>query len=113
MWIPDRCPENMLLYPGDGNISTWICDCRPRYLYFPNNNSCYEAYRQGPCSLEYYVVLPDQNVIPKCVKNPCLIDGLVFFNQNCYPLKKLGGPCGSKGVLNVNTTFHLECMPVF
>ncbi|OAD56935.1 hypothetical protein WN48_02460 [Eufriesea mexicana] len=112
VYSPDTCPENMLLYPGDGNISTWICDCRPTFLYFPLNNSCHEAYRQGPCTPQNYVVLPKNEVVPKCVKNPCLEDGLVPYNNTCYRLKTIDSPCNPDGIIAVNeTTFELECVP--
>ncbi|XP_033347698.1 uncharacterized protein LOC117232459 [Bombus vosnesenskii] len=108
---PNICPKGMLLYPGAGSKSTWVCDCRPRFLYFPLNDSCHEAYRQGPCAPQNYVVLPKDEVIPKCVKNPCLEDGLVQYNNTCYPLRTTGGPCAPNGVIGVNeTTFDLECM---
>lgn len=109
---PSHCAKDMLLYPGNGNDVAWVCDCRPRFLYFPLNDSCHEAYRQGPCPLEHYVILPDGEAVPKCVRNPCLEDGLVQYNNTCYPLRTIGGPCGPDGVLGVNeTNFRLECIP--
>ncbi|XP_043255037.1 uncharacterized protein LOC122398860 [Colletes gigas] len=111
--IPGQCPQNMLLYPGDGNKSTWICDCRPRFLYFPLNDTCHEAYMQGPCAPQDYVVLPKNEAVPKCIKNPCNVNGLVPYNGTCYSLRTIGGPCAPNGVLGVNeTTFELECIPI-
>ncbi|XP_011646152.1 uncharacterized protein LOC105432874 [Pogonomyrmex barbatus] len=111
--IPDSCPKNMLLYPGSGSKDAWVCDCRPRFLYFPLTDSCHEAYRQGPCPSKNYVVLPKDEVVPRCVENPCLEDGVVPYNGTCYPLRTIGGPCAPTGVLGVNeTTFQLECIPV-
>ncbi|XP_011703544.1 PREDICTED: uncharacterized protein LOC105459315 [Wasmannia auropunctata] len=111
--IPGSCPKNMLLYPGRGAKSSWVCDCRPRFLYFPLNDSCYEAYRQGPCSSRNYVVLPKNEALPRCVANPCSKDGVVPYNGTCYPLRTIGGPCAPKGVLGVNEiTFQLECVPL-
>ncbi|KAK2577005.1 hypothetical protein KPH14_011967 [Odynerus spinipes] len=110
--IPGHCAKNMLLYPGTGNDVAWVCDCRPRFLYFPLNDSCHEAYRQGPCPPEHYVILPKGEAVPQCVKNPCLEDGLVQYNNTCYPLRTIGGPCAPNGVLGVNeTNFQLECTP--
>ncbi|KAI4484840.1 PREDICTED: uncharacterized protein LOC106793926 [Polistes canadensis] len=109
--IPGHCPENMLLYPSDGNKLTWVCDCRPRFLYFPLNDTCYEAYKQGPCPPQHYVILPEGEAVPQCVKNPCLEDGLVKYNNVCYPLRTIGGPC-APAVIGVNATnFKLECIP--
>lgn len=111
--IPDSCPKNMLLYPGSTSTDSWVCDCRPRFLYFPLNDSCYEAYRQGPCTFKNYVVLLKNEVLPRCVGNPCLEDGVVPYNGTCYPLRTIGGPCAPKGILGVNEmTFQLECVPV-
>jgi hypothetical protein len=109
--IPGSCPKDMLLYPGDSAKNAWVCDCRPRFLYFPSNNSCHEAYRQGPCPPENYVVLPENETVPYCVENPCLEDGVVPYNDTCYPLRTIGGPCAPEGVIGVNeTTFQLECV---
>ncbi|XP_011861237.1 PREDICTED: uncharacterized protein LOC105558261 [Vollenhovia emeryi] len=111
--IPDSCPINMLLYPGSGATNSWVCDCRPRFLYFPLSNSCHEAYRQGPCPPGSYVVLPRNEALPRCWGNPCSEDGVVPYNGACYPLRTIGGPCAPEGVLGVNeTTFQLQCVPV-
>jgi len=111
--IPDHCPKDMLLYPGHSTKDAWVCDCRARYLYFPLSNSCYEAYRQGPCPPKNYVVLLENEAVPRCMENPCLEDGLVQYNGTCYPLRTRGGPCAPDGVIGVNeTTFQLECIPM-
>ena len=108
-----ECPENMLLYPGDGDKSTWICDCRPTFLYFPLSDTCHQAYAKGPCAPGNYVVLPKNESVPKCVKNPCTEEGEVKYNGVCYPLRTVGGPCAPNGVLGINdTTFEIECVPM-
>ncbi|XP_076754133.1 uncharacterized protein LOC143425287 [Xylocopa sonorina] len=110
------CPENMKRYPLDETASTWICDCIEKFLYFPSSNSCYAAYEQGPCKPMNYVVLPKNATEPKCVGNPCLTDGLVPYNNSCYPLKSTNRQCtinGENGTVDVNeSTFELECSPL-
>lgn len=111
--IPDQCPKNMLLYPGDGSKSAWVCDCKTRFLYFPINDSCHEAYRQGPCPLHHFVALPEDNAVPRCEANPCFLDGVVPFNGTCHFLRSTDSPCGPKAILDVNeTTFRLECISI-
>ncbi|XP_015120313.1 uncharacterized protein LOC107043356 [Diachasma alloeum] len=107
--IPGRCPENMYLYPGSGSKSTWICDCKPGYLFFPLNNTCHAAYRRGPCKQGEYVTLAQREVVPKCEVNPCGEDGSVSFRGGCHPLNTRG-PCPS-GVIRVNhDTYQLDCL---
>ncbi|XP_012226133.2 uncharacterized protein [Linepithema humile] len=110
--LTNDCPKNMLLYPGDGSKSNWVCDCRPRFLYFPLNDSCHEAYMQGPCPPGNYVVLPEDESVPHCAVNPCGdANGVVPFNGTCYALRTIGGPCAPDGVIGVNeTNFQLECV---
>lgn len=109
---PGQCPDaNMLLYPGDGMKDAWVCDCQEMFLYFPLNNSCHKAYRQGPCPLNHYVVLPENEAIPRCEANPCLEDGKVPYNGRCYYFQGIDSPCEEDKVLDVNeTTFQLDCV---
>lgn len=113
-WIsPDlqngTCPKNMQLYIAYKNSNISVCDCRPKFLYFPSNDTCHEAYRQGPCPPHHYVVLPKGEAIPKCERNPCREDGVVRYNNTCHGLKTIGGPC--QGILEVNeTTYEVECV---
>ncbi|XP_051166511.1 uncharacterized protein LOC127284857 [Leptopilina boulardi] len=108
---PGQCPENMLLYPGAGNSSTWICDCRLNFVYFPDSDSCHELYKRGPCPLKQIVVLPRNEVIPKCIDNLCQEENQVPFNGTCSRIGSIGGICGMKGMLIINgTTYQLECM---
>ncbi|XP_025990423.1 uncharacterized protein LOC105208281 [Solenopsis invicta] len=110
--FPGHCPKDMIVYNLiDSEKNESICDCRPRFLYFRLNDSCHEAYRQGPCPPKNYVVLPENEMVPRCVENPCLQDGMVQYNAKCYPLRKKG-PCASNEmILSVNeTTFQLECI---
>ncbi|XP_011314732.1 uncharacterized protein [Fopius arisanus] len=109
VYIPGRCPENMYLYPGSGNKSTWICDCKPGYLYFPLNGTCHAAFRKGPCNQGEYAILWKNEVIPRCASNPCLLDGSVWFRGGCHHLNSRG-PCQS-GVVRVNyDTYQLDCL---
>ena len=103
---------NMALVPVDDDNSTnWICDCSiPSFLYFAEKNSCYLAYKQGPCPPEYYLILPPEENLAKCEKNPCLEDGLVPFKGTCALLFGKGSPCyfGFSLVINPET-FELTC----
>ncbi|XP_014205820.1 uncharacterized protein LOC106637531 [Copidosoma floridanum] len=98
-----KCAEHMLLYDGR-------CDCKPLYIYFPLNDSCHEAFRRGPCPDSHYVYMPLNESLPSCVENPCVMDGIVPFEDGCYPLGMKEGPCKG-GALGVNeTTFQLQCL---
>lgn len=78
--IPESCPMNMFLYSDDGVNSTRICECVPRFLYFPLNDSCDQPYRQGPCPSKNYLVLPENEKVARCVENPYLENGMVPYN---------------------------------
>lgn len=104
----DECPSNMQFY---GNATSKECDCRPKFIYYPTSNSCYLPYFQGPCKEGEYLVLLEDELISKCVKNPCLQNGLVMYNNSCYTLNKVGPPCNADYSLAVNeTTFKVECI---
>ncbi|XP_043462210.1 uncharacterized protein LOC122498508 [Leptopilina heterotoma] len=108
---PAPCPENMSHYVDDKNQSIVFCDCKETLLYFPENDFCYDAYRQGPCPSEHYLVLDPGETVAKCKKNVCLLDGLVPFKDNCYFLWESELPCEKqfhKLTVNIDT-FELEC----
>ncbi|GAB1860316.1 DUF4789 domain-containing protein [Camponotus japonicus] len=113
LYVKHHCPENMELQPVVEGIDVLMCECKRGFLYFPLNDSCYEPYRQGPCSSQNYLVLPQNETLPRCVENPCLEDGMVPYNGTCYPLKTTGSPCNPiVEILDVDeTTFQLKCMP--
>jgi len=105
-----HCPKNMSLHLVDDARDVWMCECNSPFLYFPLNDSCYEAYRQGPCPSKNYLVLLKNETMPRCVKNRCLQDGLVPYNDACYPLQTI--PCNPY-LLELNVTiFQLKCMPL-
>ena len=103
----------MIPIPADENLTDWICECEESYLYFPTTNSCHEAYKQGPCPPENYLVLLPGEELAKCEKNPCLQDGLVFFEGSCV---SLNNPCENseiKKYLRVDKSdFQLRCLEV-
>ena len=100
----------MLFYPGNGNISSWICDCIDKFVYFPDKNNCYKPYSRGPCLQRQIVVLDPDNVIPKCIDNPCLEKNEVPVNGTCAQIGTVGGICGPNKILIMNEiTFQLEC----
>jgi len=105
----DHCPKNMSLDLADNARDVWMCECKRGFLYFPLNDSCYKAYRQGPCSSKNYLVLPENETVARCVENPCLEDGMVSYNGTCYLLETLG-PCEPEKILDVDEiTFQLKC----
>jgi len=113
LYIKHHCPENMELHPVVEGIDVLMCECKEGSWYFPLNDSCYKLYRQGPCSSKNYLVLPENETMPRCIKNPCLQDGMVPYIGACYPLETIGIPCDPKYRLEVDvTTFQLKCMPI-
>lgn len=89
----------------------YSCKCKETFLFSKENVSCYKAYRQGPCAEGNYFVLPLEETEPKCIKNPCLDDGLVPYNGNCHHVYKTGTPCSDNfHELSVNINdFQLTC----
>ncbi|XP_058807963.1 uncharacterized protein LOC131673738 [Phymastichus coffea] len=109
--VNDGCPENMFLWPDDGPRSAWVCDCKPRFVYFPKIDACHEVFQRGPCLPQHYVYLTPNQTIPSCVPNPCKQVGYVAYRGICHPLRAKGGPCKADEVLHVNeTTYQLECL---
>ena len=102
------CPENMIPIPAEENSKDWTCGCKEFYLFFPETNSCHEAYKQGPCPPENYLVLPPGEKVARCEKNPCLKDGLVFFEGSCASLYN---PCGNseKSLKLKEFDFKIRC----
>ena len=41
------------------------------YIYYPPVDSCFGAYRQGPCPQTYHLILKPDKVVSECVVNPC------------------------------------------
>ncbi|XP_033217973.1 uncharacterized protein LOC117173479 [Belonocnema kinseyi] len=109
---PEECPKYMDLFPVDNDPSNnFICDCNhPAYLYYFEDDSCYQAYEQGPCPSEYYLILSPGEDLAKCEKNPCLENGLVPFQDTCAGLYKVGPPCIHSFILTVDPdNFQLRC----
>jgi len=112
-YVKHRCPKNTL-YPVENEIDIWMCECKLGFMYFPLDDSCYEAYKQGPCPSKNYLVLPVNETLPRCVENPCLEDGIVPYNGACYPLQTIGIPCNPNYRLQVDiTTFQLMGMRMY
>lgn len=111
--ITNHCPKNMSLHQVDDKMNVSICECKSRFLYFSWNDSCYEAYSQGPCPSKNYFVLPENETMPRCVENPCPEDSMVPYNGTCYPFKTIG-PCKPEEILDVDEmTFQLKCIPFY
>ncbi|XP_049877748.1 uncharacterized protein LOC126374983 [Pectinophora gossypiella] len=113
VYLPATCPLNELYYPGDQK-DDWICDCRPAFVYHPPTDQCWPAFQRGPCPQNEYLVLPSNSAVPVCVKNPCVIDGYVTYNNNC---ERIGStkPCEhmlpNVAAVGVNaTTLVVSCV---
>lgn len=82
------------------------------YLYYPPTNVCYAAYRQGPCRLNHYLILPKNSPIPVCAPSPCS-DGEVLYMKRCYKLFQ-PGPCRLPELGTVvavdPTTLEIDCL---
>ncbi|GAB1860321.1 DUF4789 domain-containing protein [Camponotus japonicus] len=103
----------MSLDLADDARDVWMCECKRGFLYFPLNDSCYEPYRQGPCSSKNYLVLPENETMARCVENPCLEDGIVPYNGACAPLQTIGFPCNPDFRLEVFAiNFQLHCISI-
>lgn len=103
------CINGMTSYPDERNGT--ICDCRPKFLYHEATDGCFAAYRQGPCAVGQYFVLPKNEPKPRCMKNPCNEDNQVLWKNTCYALKTRNTPCNDiKMWLDVsNSTLQLNC----
>ncbi|XP_051166665.1 uncharacterized protein LOC127284968 [Leptopilina boulardi] len=105
-----QCPKNMQPFYADKNSTRQICDCEDTFLYHPEDDSCYDAYRQGPCNSGQYFVLSSGEMVAKCIKNPCDIDGFVHYQGKCHILWERGIPCKDQSnALGVNEDFEIEC----
>lgn len=104
----------MIHIPESENSTEIICDCKPKFLYHRDSDSCHEAFKRGPCPPVHYFVLPSEDVSAKCVKNPCVDDGLVYYQGSCNQLGHNGSPCEDNSILlDVNEiSFELECKPI-
>ncbi|XP_026478975.1 uncharacterized protein LOC113385350 [Ctenocephalides felis] len=111
LYIPGRCKENELLYPGDQK-DDWICDCGAGTIYHPQTDKCYPIYRRGPCREGQHLILPKGKAIPQCETNPC--------NENSALYRGICQSFGTIGtcrvpelgrVIGVNTlTLEVDCV---
>lgn len=82
------------------------------FIYYTPKDKCFEAYRQGPCKTEEYLIVDKAGRVI-CQSNPCKLDAMVRFRGRCNKLERSNG-CPMKdelkGILKVNaTTIKLEC----
>ncbi|XP_051158090.1 uncharacterized protein LOC127279646 [Leptopilina boulardi] len=105
-----ECPNNLQLFVADEDRTEKFCDCEDKLLYHQEHNSCYDAYRKGPCPIGYYFIVPPGEIVAKCEQNPCEIDGLVPYDGQCHTLWKIGYPCSdNSSYLGINENFQIEC----
>lgn len=114
IYIPGRCGENEILYPGDQE-NDWVCDCRPAHVYHPVSAGCFPLYTQAYCKEGQYVEIKPGSKLPTCTTNTCE-KGLVPFNGQCVYLHKNNeGVCPTiqriRHVVGVNeVTLQLDCI---
>lgn len=91
VFIPNRCQENEILYPGDQD-SDWVCDCKPTYVYHPPTRKCYQMYTQGYCPEGTMISLKIDAKHPECIPNQCANSNVpepkVLFNNTCVTLNE-------------------------
>ncbi|XP_051166663.1 uncharacterized protein LOC127284966 [Leptopilina boulardi] len=105
-----QCPKHMKPFLISENSEKKYCDCDKTFLYNPKDDSCYDAYRQGPCPSGYYFALSPGENVATCKRNPCRIDGLVPFKGKCHFLWESGVPCKNTDTyLGINNNFQVEC----
>lgn len=97
VFIPDRCQENEILYPGDQE-SDWVCDCKPTFVYHPPTRKCYQMYTQGYCPDGTMISLKPDAKHPECIENHCFLsktipEPRVPFNQTCVTLNAYHDGC--------------------
>lgn len=97
VFIPDRCQENEILYPGDQE-SDWVCDCKPTYVYHPPTRKCYQMYTQGYCPVGTMIFLKPDAKHPECITNHCASayefpEPRVLFNGACSTLNTYHRSC--------------------
>ncbi|XP_053679525.1 uncharacterized protein LOC128730500 [Anopheles nili] len=117
IYLPGKCSPNEILYPGD-NDNDWVCDCRPGYVYYPQNDSCYALYQQGFCEPGEYVDLARPSMLTKCTKNVCPGKNKVPYKERCVELHRNNRLCPIRKriswVIGVNvTTLELDCIEGF
>lgn len=114
IFIPERCQENEILYPGD-HENDWVCDCKPTYIYHPQTGKCYQMYTQGYCQPGKILYIERDGKTPKCIPNECK-DGQVKFGEDCGVLNAEHKSCllaGLKLVIGINEHTHqLECVNI-
>ncbi|KFB38763.1 hypothetical protein ZHAS_00006164 [Anopheles sinensis] len=114
VFIPGKCSPNEILYPGD-HADDWVCDCRPGYVYYPNNDSCYALFTKGFCQPGEYVDLERPSMLVKCTQNTCTDGKKVPFRGQCVELNRHDKACPvvkrKRFVVGVNTTtLQLDCV---
>lgn len=118
VFIPNRCQENEILYPGDQD-SDWVCDCKPTYVYHPPTRKCYQMYTQGYCPEGTMISLKLDAKHPECIRNRCASDVAVqeprvWFNGTCVTLNAYHDFCKYGGLHRVigidEKTNELACV---
>uniref|UniRef100_A0A182NRT5 rRNA adenine N(6)-methyltransferase n=1 Tax=Anopheles dirus TaxID=7168 RepID=A0A182NRT5_9DIPT len=114
IYIPRRCAENEILYPGD-HENDWVCDCKPTFIYHPDTHQCYQMWTRGYCETNTVLYLDPNEKSPKCIPNPCG-DGLVQFRNMCVVLNQEHEQCLVLNIRHVvaidEDTHQLDCVNI-
>lgn len=117
VFIPDQCGENEILYPGDQEHD-WVCDCKPTFVYDPDNRKCHEMFTQGYCQPGYMISLPLNETEARCVLNDCYVSGrpYVKFDGECVELNTYHRTCKAGEIQRIvgvdEKTHQLSCMDI-
>lgn len=118
-YLPSQLPQTMLPCPPSQQAITnehgeLECDCRPGYVFYEGDKTCYKPFTRGPCAPGYVLKVEDTDSRgrARCFPNPCPQDNMVRMDTSCH-VEKAGHtpenrnahcfPIGSQGPCDAGT----------